>query len=214
MRTFAIDKVIKAECCILFSSEKPAVSVPPQENKTGPWTQSSSVPIPSSPVQLPTWHRTNSTSSCWSEARACWLVLPFFSNIFVSVVPRTVDNVITIQNKWVNGFNREGHIHTKGIEEGLNLLYGTWKKHTQIIIWNAWPGSLQHMRNFIFLSFFLSKLIAGLESPTHALRADADPSAQSASATYITLAQEHPYDRHIEIILHLSGEQLQSAPPP
>ncbi|MEQ2187792.1 hypothetical protein GOODEAATRI_008260 [Goodea atripinnis] len=50
-------------------------------------------------------------------------------------------------------------------------------------------------------------LLAGLESPTHALRADADPSAQSASATYITLAQEHPYDRHIEIILHLSGER-------
>ncbi|XP_047445518.1 von Willebrand factor A domain-containing protein 5B1 [Mugil cephalus] len=47
-------------------------------------------------------------------------------------------------------------------------------------------------------------LLAGLESPTHALRADADPSAQSASATYITLAQEHLYDRHIEIILHLS----------
>ncbi|XP_024246691.2 LOW QUALITY PROTEIN: von Willebrand factor A domain-containing protein 5B2 [Oncorhynchus tshawytscha] len=47
-------------------------------------------------------------------------------------------------------------------------------------------------------------LLAGLESPTHALRADADPSAQSASSTYITLAQEHPYDRHIEIILHLS----------
>ncbi|KAM8839470.1 von Willebrand factor A domain-containing protein 5B1 isoform 1-T1 [Synchiropus picturatus] len=47
-------------------------------------------------------------------------------------------------------------------------------------------------------------LLAGLESPTHALRADADPSAQSASATYITLAQDHPYDRHIEIILHLS----------
>ncbi|XP_014328160.2 von Willebrand factor A domain-containing protein 5B1 [Xiphophorus maculatus] len=47
-------------------------------------------------------------------------------------------------------------------------------------------------------------LLAGLESPTHALRADADPSAQSASATYITLAQEHPYDRQIEIILHLS----------
>uniref|UniRef100_UPI003AAF5C25 von Willebrand factor A domain-containing protein 5B2 n=1 Tax=Centroberyx gerrardi TaxID=166262 RepID=UPI003AAF5C25 len=47
-------------------------------------------------------------------------------------------------------------------------------------------------------------LLAGLESPTHALRADADPSAQSASATYITLAQEHPYDRNIEVILHLS----------
>ncbi|XP_076837235.1 von Willebrand factor A domain-containing protein 5B2 [Brachyhypopomus gauderio] len=47
-------------------------------------------------------------------------------------------------------------------------------------------------------------LLAGLESPTHALRADAPPSAQSASATYITLAEEHPYDRHLEIILHLS----------
>ncbi|XP_034040010.1 von Willebrand factor A domain-containing protein 5B1 isoform X2 [Thalassophryne amazonica] len=47
-------------------------------------------------------------------------------------------------------------------------------------------------------------LLAGLESPTHALRADADPHAQNASATYITLAQEHPFDRHIEIILHLS----------
>ncbi|KAG1939474.1 von Willebrand factor A domain-containing protein 5B2 [Pimephales promelas] len=47
-------------------------------------------------------------------------------------------------------------------------------------------------------------LLAGLESPTHALRADADPSAQSAYATYITLAEEHPCDRHLEIILHLS----------
>ncbi|XP_056336617.1 von Willebrand factor A domain-containing protein 5B2 [Danio aesculapii] len=47
-------------------------------------------------------------------------------------------------------------------------------------------------------------LLAGLESPTHALRADADPSAQSASATYITLAEEHQCDRHLEIILHLS----------
>uniref|UniRef100_A0A3Q4BAH4 VWFA domain-containing protein n=1 Tax=Mola mola TaxID=94237 RepID=A0A3Q4BAH4_MOLML len=50
--------------------------------------------------------------------------------------------------------------------------------------------------------------LLALESPTHALRADADPSAQSASATYITLAQEHPYDRHIEIILHLPHSPL------
>ncbi|KAK1790955.1 hypothetical protein P4O66_014791 [Electrophorus voltai] len=47
-------------------------------------------------------------------------------------------------------------------------------------------------------------LLAGLESPTHALRADADPGAQSAFATYITLAEDHPYDRHLEIVLHLS----------
>uniref|UniRef100_A0A3P8SQA9 von Willebrand factor A domain containing 5B2 n=1 Tax=Amphiprion percula TaxID=161767 RepID=A0A3P8SQA9_AMPPE len=50
--------------------------------------------------------------------------------------------------------------------------------------------------------------LLALESPTHALRADADPSAQSASATYITLAQEHPYNRHIEIILHLPHSPL------
>ncbi|XP_066508877.1 von Willebrand factor A domain-containing protein 5B2-like isoform X1 [Hoplias malabaricus] len=47
-------------------------------------------------------------------------------------------------------------------------------------------------------------LLAGLESPSHALRADADPSAQSASSTYITLAEDHTYDRRLEIILHLS----------
>ncbi|XP_063049079.1 von Willebrand factor A domain-containing protein 5B1 [Engraulis encrasicolus] len=47
-------------------------------------------------------------------------------------------------------------------------------------------------------------LLAGMESPTHPLRADADPSAQSASTTCITLAEEHPYNRHLEIILHLS----------
>lgn len=67
--------------------------------------------------------------------------------------------------------------------------------------------SLSLSRNILILLLIPSKLPSGLESPTHALRADADPSAQSASATYITLAQEHPYDRHIEIILHLSGEQ-------
>ncbi|KAG7457066.1 hypothetical protein MATL_G00242680 [Megalops atlanticus] len=80
-------------------------------------------------------------------------------------------------------------------------------------------GSPQHCAHGIFtspaashmpyeFSFHLlvrgACLLAGLESPTHALRADADPSAQSASATYITLAEEHPYDRHLEIILHLS----------
>lgn len=93
----------------------------------------------------------NSTFSCWSEGRVCWLVL-------------------TLSCK---------HL-------GKRVYSDTKKKchhHT-----------------------------AGLESPTHALRADADPSAQSASSTYITLAQEHPYDRHIEIILHLSGKPCRTVP--
>ncbi|XP_067851254.1 von Willebrand factor A domain-containing protein 5B1 isoform X2 [Heptranchias perlo] len=47
-------------------------------------------------------------------------------------------------------------------------------------------------------------LLAGVESPTHALRADADPIARSASTVYITLAEKHQYDRNLKIILHPS----------
>ncbi|XP_055501523.1 von Willebrand factor A domain-containing protein 5B1 isoform X4 [Leucoraja erinacea] len=47
-------------------------------------------------------------------------------------------------------------------------------------------------------------LLAGVESPTHALRAGADPIARSASTLYITLAEKHHYDRDLQIILHPS----------
>ncbi|XP_053931050.1 von Willebrand factor A domain-containing protein 5B2 isoform X2 [Cuculus canorus] len=45
-------------------------------------------------------------------------------------------------------------------------------------------------------------LLAGLESPSHALRADADPWASSATTTCVTLAEPHCYDRVLEIILY------------
>ncbi|KAF4796086.1 von Willebrand factor A domain containing 5B2 [Turdus rufiventris] len=45
-------------------------------------------------------------------------------------------------------------------------------------------------------------LLAGLESPSHALRADADPWASSATTTCVTLAEPHHYDRDLEIILY------------
>ncbi|XP_064372768.1 von Willebrand factor A domain-containing protein 5B2 isoform X2 [Dromaius novaehollandiae] len=45
-------------------------------------------------------------------------------------------------------------------------------------------------------------LLAGLESPSHALRADADPWASSASTVCVTLAEQHHYDRDVEIILY------------
>ncbi|XP_074009494.1 von Willebrand factor A domain-containing protein 5B2 [Numenius arquata] len=45
-------------------------------------------------------------------------------------------------------------------------------------------------------------LLAGLESPSHALRADADPWASSAATTRVTLAEPHRYDRDLEIILY------------
>ncbi|KAM6127450.1 LOW QUALITY PROTEIN: von Willebrand factor A domain-containing protein 5B2 [Phoenicopterus ruber ruber] len=48
-------------------------------------------------------------------------------------------------------------------------------------------------------------LLAGLESPSHALRADADPWASSAT-THVTLAEPHCYDRDLEIILYPCGE--------
>ncbi|XP_062832919.1 von Willebrand factor A domain-containing protein 5B2 isoform X1 [Anolis carolinensis] len=45
-------------------------------------------------------------------------------------------------------------------------------------------------------------LLAGLESPSHALRADANPFASSASTICITLAEQHKCDRNLEIILY------------
>ncbi|XP_038672148.1 von Willebrand factor A domain-containing protein 5B1 isoform X2 [Scyliorhinus canicula] len=45
-------------------------------------------------------------------------------------------------------------------------------------------------------------LLAGVESPTHALRAGADPIARSASTLYLTLAEKHQYDRNLKIVLH------------
>ncbi|XP_017665984.1 PREDICTED: von Willebrand factor A domain-containing protein 5B2 [Lepidothrix coronata] len=45
-------------------------------------------------------------------------------------------------------------------------------------------------------------LLAGLESPSHALRADADPWASSATTTCVTLAEPHRYDSDLEIILY------------
>ncbi|XP_025051683.1 von Willebrand factor A domain-containing protein 5B2 [Alligator sinensis] len=45
-------------------------------------------------------------------------------------------------------------------------------------------------------------LLAGLESPSHALRADANPYASSASTICVTLAEGHCCDRNLEIILY------------
>ncbi|XP_013368812.1 PREDICTED: von Willebrand factor A domain-containing protein 5B2 isoform X1 [Chinchilla lanigera] len=47
-------------------------------------------------------------------------------------------------------------------------------------------------------------LLAGLESPSHALRADAPPHASSAATICVTLAEDHQCDRPLEILLHPS----------
>ncbi|XP_077343851.1 von Willebrand factor A domain-containing protein 5B2 isoform X1 [Lithobates pipiens] len=51
-------------------------------------------------------------------------------------------------------------------------------------------------------------LLAGIESPTHALRADASPFALSASSIWISLAEEYKCDRALEVILHPSEPHL------
>nr|XP_020024252.1 von Willebrand factor A domain-containing protein 5B1-like isoform X1 [Castor canadensis]XP_020024253.1 von Willebrand factor A domain-containing protein 5B1-like isoform X1 [Castor canadensis] len=47
-------------------------------------------------------------------------------------------------------------------------------------------------------------LLAGVESPTHEIRADAAPSARSAKSILITLANKHTFDRPVEILVHPS----------
>ncbi|NXG03819.1 VW5B1 protein, partial [Sakesphorus luctuosus] len=49
---------------------------------------------------------------------------------------------------------------------------------------------------------------AGVESPTHEIRADADPSARSARSIVITLANKHTFDRPVEILIHPSEPHM------
>uniref|UniRef100_A0A3Q2ZPI6 von Willebrand factor A domain containing 5B1 n=1 Tax=Kryptolebias marmoratus TaxID=37003 RepID=A0A3Q2ZPI6_KRYMA len=47
-------------------------------------------------------------------------------------------------------------------------------------------------------------LLAGVESPSHAIRADADPLARSATSVVITLADKYTYDFPVEILIYPS----------
>ncbi|XP_036888807.1 von Willebrand factor A domain-containing protein 5B1 [Sturnira hondurensis] len=51
-------------------------------------------------------------------------------------------------------------------------------------------------------------LLAGVESPTHEIRADAAPSAHSAKSIIITLANRHTFDRPVEILIHPSEPHM------
>ncbi|XP_068772235.1 von Willebrand factor A domain-containing protein 5B1 [Struthio camelus] len=51
-------------------------------------------------------------------------------------------------------------------------------------------------------------LLAGVESPTHEIRADADPAARSAKSIVITLANKHTFDRPVEILIHPSEPHM------
>lgn len=49
-------------------------------------------------------------------------------------------------------------------------------------------------------------LCAGVESPSHAIRADADPLARSATSIVITLADKYTYDYPVVILIYPSGK--------
>uniref|UniRef100_A0A8C6XY28 von Willebrand factor A domain containing 5B1 n=1 Tax=Naja naja TaxID=35670 RepID=A0A8C6XY28_NAJNA len=51
-------------------------------------------------------------------------------------------------------------------------------------------------------------LLAGVESPTHEIRADADPLARSARSITIRLAHRHTFDRPVEILIHPSEPHM------
>lgn len=47
--------------------------------------------------------------------------------------------------------------------------------------------------------------VVGVESPSHAIRADADPLARSATSVVITLADKYTYDCPVRILIYPSG---------
>ncbi|XP_041129972.1 von Willebrand factor A domain-containing protein 5B1-like [Polyodon spathula] len=51
-------------------------------------------------------------------------------------------------------------------------------------------------------------VLAGVASPSHAIRADADPSAHSASSVVITLADKYTYDKPVEILIYPSEPHM------
>lgn len=50
----------------------------------------------------------------------------------------------------------------------------------------------------------------GVESPSHAIRADADPLARSATSVVITLADKYTYDCPVNILIYPSGRSAAS----
>lgn len=50
----------------------------------------------------------------------------------------------------------------------------------------------------------------GVESPSHAIRADADPLARSATSVVITLADKYTYDCPVKILIYPSGRSTAS----
>ncbi|KAL4623768.1 von Willebrand factor A domain-containing protein 5B1 [Arapaima gigas] len=85
--------------------------------------------------------------------------------------------------------------------------------HEQALVGNqlclAWLLEEEHINSIDYEFNFQLEirspcLLAGVESPTHAIRADADPSARSATNVVVTLADKYTYDCPVDILIYLS----------
>uniref|UniRef100_A0A3P8WK49 von Willebrand factor A domain containing 5B1 n=1 Tax=Cynoglossus semilaevis TaxID=244447 RepID=A0A3P8WK49_CYNSE len=83
-------------------------------------------------------------------------------------------------------------------EQGLN----TWLWLTSLLEEEA-INSMDYNFNFQ-LEIRAPYLLAGVESPSHAIRADADPLARSATNVVITLADKYTYDCPVDILIYPS----------
>uniref|UniRef100_A0A8C4TI88 von Willebrand factor A domain containing 5B1 n=1 Tax=Erpetoichthys calabaricus TaxID=27687 RepID=A0A8C4TI88_ERPCA len=94
-------------------------------------------------------------------------------------------------------FNRDRHHCTLGPHEPMasNQLCLAWLLEDETI------NSIDYEFNF-HLEIKGPCLLAGVESPTHAIRADADPSAHSATSVVITLADKYTFDQPVEILIY------------
>ncbi|XP_030211565.1 von Willebrand factor A domain-containing protein 5B1 [Gadus morhua] len=68
-------------------------------------------------------------------------------------------------------------------------------------------NSMDYQFNFN-LEIRAQYLLSGVESPSHAIRADADPLARSATSVVITLADKYTYDCPVEILIYPSEPHL------
>ncbi|XP_028663510.1 von Willebrand factor A domain-containing protein 5B1 isoform X2 [Erpetoichthys calabaricus] len=94
-------------------------------------------------------------------------------------------------------FRRDRHHCTLGPHEPMasNQLCLAWLLEDETI------NSIDYEFNF-HLEIKGPCLLAGVESPTHAIRADADPSAHSATSVVITLADKYTFDQPVEILIY------------
>lgn len=106
----------------------------------------------------------------------------------------TCAKVILLLKKKSFGFHSP--FECESFQEDLLLSYDCYYYK-----WSLWSFDL-----------LLLLLCVGVESPSHAIRADADPLARSATSIVITLADKYTYDCPVKILIYPSGRSQYGCP--